>query len=161
MKSTLKNSLVVVTATFLIASFAERAGAVEMRPVLQNADVLKMVQAAKQAMAVHHTSGCIAVADADGELLFLEREDHAQPACLALAQGKVKTAARFQVASEVFYNSLTQEKSPVMLAIPGMTALPGGVPLFSGGVVIGAIAISTPDPTLDIEIVNVAAKALN
>lgn len=151
---------ILAAAAVAAASASMQANAVTMRPVLEDADVQKIAVAAEAAIAQHHTSGCVAIADADGEVLLVQRNQDAAPSCVSSALGKVKTAARFQTKSEVFYKALTQDKSLMMLTIPEMTALPGGVPLVSAGKVVGPVAISTPDPSVDLEIVQAAAAAL-
>jgi glc operon protein GlcG len=59
----------------------------------------------------------------------------------------------------MWYQYLVQSQA-TMLAIPELTPLPGGMPLFSGEVVVGAVSISTPDGDLDLKVVAAAAAAL-
>jgi glc operon protein GlcG len=156
MKQKVSAKIFGIVLTFLLPVFANPASAVEMRPVLQNADIQTIAAAAKTAMKSHHTNGCIAIADADGEILLLQRDDDAAPSCISSVLGKVEVAARFQTPSEVFYNKLTGQQSLMMLTIPEMTALPGGLPLLSNRQIVGAVAISTPDPAVDVQIVKAA-----
>lgn len=146
-------------AISLAAGWASAANAVTMRPVLQDTDVQKMVDAAKKAIDSEKTKGCIAVSDADGEVLYLQRQEGAPPNCLSAVLGKVKTAAKFQTPTEQFHKAL-MEKQPMMLVVPELTPLPGGVPLVSNGSVMGAVAISTPDPEIDVRVVKAAVAAL-
>jgi len=148
-----------IATVLMLGGFAPQAYAVTMQPVLQDSDVHKIVDAAEKSLAELHTKGCIAVADADGELMFLQRQEGAMPNCLSSAMGKVRTAAKFQTATDTYHQLLLQNQS-TMLAVPELTPLPGGVPLLSNGTVVGAVAISTPDGDLDLKVVKAAAAAL-
>jgi glc operon protein GlcG len=143
----------------LVAGLSAPAYAISMKPTLQDQDVQKIVDAALRAMDEQHTKGCIAVADASGELLYLQRQEGAVPNCVSAALAKVRTAAKFQTATETFRQLLVKGDN-TMLAVPELTPLPGGVPLLSGDTVVGAVAISTADGSLDLKVVEAAAAAL-
>ncbi|TMV86490.1 heme-binding protein [Thioclava sp. BHET1] len=136
------------------------AGAVTMRPVLQDSDVQKIVAAAKVAIAAEHTKGCIAVDDADGEILFLQREEGAPASCLSSAIAKARTAAKFGTSTETYHKALGPAQM-VLLAVPELAPLPGGEPLFSNKELIGSVGVSTPDGNIDLKVVKEAAAALN
>lgn len=155
----LPKSVLALGAVLLLGGFASEASAVTTQSVLQDSDIEKIVDAAKKSMDANHTKGCIAVADADGELLFLQRQEGSAPNCVSSVLGKVKTAAKFQTPTETYHKLLGQNQN-VMLAVPELTPLPGGVPLHHGNAVIGAVAISTPDGDLDLKVVADAAAAL-
>jgi len=159
MKLNLSKTTFAMGAFALLGGFAAQANAVTMRPVLQDSDVEKIVAAAKQSMQENHTSGCIVVADADGELLFLQRQSEALPSCAGAAIAKVKTAATFGTPTATYYKLLGQHQE-IMLAVPGLAPMPGGQPLFHDGKIVGAVAVSTPDGDLDIKVVAAAAAAL-
>ncbi len=159
MKLTLLKTTCTAGAFALFAGFAAHANAVTTQVILQDSDIERIVDAAKQSMDQNHTKGCIAIADADGELLFLQRQEGAAPNCVSSAIGKVKTAAKFQTPTETYHKLLGQNQL-VMLAVPELTPLPGGEPLRHDGKIIGAVAISTPDGDLDLKVVAAAAAAL-
>lgn len=146
-------------AALLLSGFASQASAITNVSVLQDSDVQKIVDAAKKSMDANHTKGCIAVADADGQLLFLQRQEGSAPDCLESAEAKVRTAARFQETTNTFYKLLNQNKL-VMVAVPGLAPLPGGEPIRHNGAVIGSVAVSTPDGDLDLKVVADALAAI-
>ena len=152
MKSRIHKAAIAFGAALLLGGFASQASAITTQPVLQDSDIDKIVDAAKKSMDHYHTKGCIAIADADGELLFLQRQEGSAPNCVSSAIGKVKTAAKFQTATGTYYKLLNENKA-VMLAVPELTPLPGGEPLHHGNVVIGAVAVSTPDGDLDLKVI--------
>ncbi|EIK97236.1 hypothetical protein PMM47T1_08841 [Pseudomonas sp. M47T1] len=149
----------VMAAAVLLCGFASQASAITTVSVLQDSDVQKIVDAAKKSMEQNHTKGCIAVADADGQLLFMQRQEGSAPDCLESAEAKVRTAARFQETTNTFYKMLNQNKL-VTVAVPGLTPLPGGEPIRHNGVVIGSVAVSTPDGDLDLKVVADALAAV-
>ncbi|MBN3868335.1 GlcG/HbpS family heme-binding protein [Gluconobacter kondonii] len=151
-----------VTSSILIATFlgsASQVLAVEQKPALEDADVLKMASAARKALAEQHINGCIVIADPDGVPLYVERQVNATPNCLSAALGKAKSAAIFKTDTNVSYEGLVKGEVH-NLAVPDLSSNPGGVPLFVGKTVVGSIAISTPDGSKDLAVVHAAAKAL-
>jgi len=152
MKSKNPKAALAFGALLLLGGFATQASAITNQPILQDSDVEKIVDAAKKSMDAHHTRGCIAVADADGQLLFLQRQEGADPDCTDSVIGKVTTAAKFRMATGDFYKQLNAHQD-VMLAVPGLTPLPGGEPIHHAGQVIGAVAVSTPDGDLDLKVI--------
>jgi uncharacterized protein GlcG (DUF336 family) len=158
-KNGLHKAAATLGAALLLAGFATQASAITTVPVLQDSDVQKIVDAAKKSMALNHTKGCIAVADADGQLLFMQRQEGSAPDCLESAEAKVRTAARFQETTNTFYKMLNQNNL-VTVAVPGLAPLPGGEPIRHNGVVIGSVAVSTPDGQLDLKVVADALAAI-
>ena len=159
MKLNFSKTTFAVGAFAVLGGFAAHANAITMRPALQDSDVEKIVAAAKQAIQENHTAGCIAVADADGEVLFLQRQEDAMPNCVSSALAKVKTAAKFGTPT-VTYNKMLGQHQEIMLGVPELAPMPGGQPLFHGGKIVGAVAISTPDGDLDVKVVNAAAAVI-
>jgi glc operon protein GlcG len=159
MKSRFPKASIAFGAFLLLGGFATQASAITTQSVLQDSDVEKIVAAAKKSMDENHTKGCIAIADADGQLLFLQRQEGSAPNCTSSAIGKVTTAAKFQMDTGTYYKQLGQNNA-VMLAVPELTPLPGGKPLYHGKEVIGAVAVSTPDGDLDLKVVADAAAVI-
>lgn len=158
-ETTLRKSAVALGVTLLLCGVASQASAITNVPVLQDSDVQLIVEAAKKSMAANHTKGCIAVADADGQLLFMQRQEGSAPDCLESAEAKVRTAARFQETTNTFYKMLNQNQL-VTVAVPGLAPLPGGEPIRHEGQVIGAVAVSTPQADLDLKVVAAALAAV-
>ncbi len=137
------------------------ARAATMQPVLDDADVAKVVQVAKQALAARHAKGCIVITDADGMTVFFQRMAGAYTNCNAAATVKAKSAAQFQMPTDDLYAQLDKQNQLHILAVPDMSPLPGGMPLKINGIVVGGLGISTPDGDIDTPVVKEAAAALH
>ncbi|HYL32127.1 MAG TPA: heme-binding protein [Stellaceae bacterium] len=81
----------------------------------------------------------IYIVEPSGELVMMERMDSTQYGSVALAQKKAETAARFKRATQAFQDRV--QANIYILALGG-TAVGGGLPIVSGGKVIGAIGVS-------------------
>jgi glc operon protein GlcG len=101
----------------------------------------------------------VAVVDDSGTLLLLERLDAAQVASVEVAIGKARTAAIFRRPSKVFEDQI-RDGRVAALALPGATALQGGLPLVHGGRVVGAIGVSDDSPQVDEDIARAGVAAL-
>jgi glc operon protein GlcG len=104
--------------------------------------------------------GAIAVVDAGGHLLYLERLDGTFPAASVVATEKARTAAVFRHDTRVFEDAIRNGRVS-LTAVDAMTPLQGGVPIVVEGTVIGAVGISgAASAQQDEEIAKVAAGAL-
>lgn len=83
----------------------------------------------------------VAVVDTGGELVYFERADDAAIATSQIAQDKARTAARFKRPSKTFEEGVAGGRM-VLLGLPGVVPLEGGIPLIAGGKIIGAIGVS-------------------
>ena len=85
--------------------------------------------------------GAIAVVDAGGHLVALERLDDTFPASAAVAIEKARTAAVFRKPTRDFENAVKNGRTS-LVAVDVMLPLQGGVPLVRNGQVLGAIGVS-------------------
>jgi glc operon protein GlcG len=132
------------------------------RPHLTLADAKAVVATAVDYAQDHSApGGTIAVVDAGGSLVYLERLDGTFPASAAVSAGKARTAALFQKPTSVFEKAVNDGRT-TMVALPDITPftpLQGGVPLVRDGVVVGAIGVSgAASAQQDEEIANAAAQ---
>lgn len=120
----------------------------------------KLVAAAEAEARKRGATVVIAVVDDGGHLILLERLDDTQVASVEVAVGKARTAAIFRRPSKVFEDQVKNGRVAA-LALPGATALQGGVPVTVDGKVIGAISASgnTPQEDEDIAIAGAAVTA--
>jgi len=88
-----------------------------------------------------HVGGAVAVVDAGGELLCLERIDGTFPAASGVSTGKARTSARFRKPTRDFEKTVNDGRT-TMVALPDFTPLQGGVPLVVDGHVVGAVGVS-------------------
>ena len=125
----------------------------------------KTVVAAALVFAHEHAApgGAIAVVDAGGLLIYLERLDGTFPAAAAVSTGKARTAALFQKPTSAFEKAVNDGRV-TMVALPDVTPftpLQGGLPLTRNGVVIGAIGVSgASSAQQDEEVATAGAAAL-
>jgi glc operon protein GlcG len=123
-------------------------------------DAARRVAAAAEADARRRGLGVvIAVVDEGGTLIVLERLDAAQVASVDVAIAKARTAAIFRRPSRVFEEQVKNGRVAA-LALPGASALIGGLPLEYGGRVIGAVGISGDSPQVDEDIAAAGVAAL-
>jgi glc operon protein GlcG len=93
----------------------------------------------------------IVVVDDGGRLIFLLRQDEAEPAAVDIGIAKARTAAIFKKATKEWKEKLLAGNTWV-LAMPNMTPVEGGIPIVVEGRVIGAIGIAGAKGTADTEI---------
>jgi uncharacterized protein GlcG (DUF336 family) len=106
--------------------------------------------------------GAIAVVDASGVLIGLERLDGTFPAASNISIGKARTAALFRKPTRDF-EELVNKGRVTMTTLPEVTPftpLQGGVPIVVGGQVVGAVGVSgAASAKQDDEIAQAAADA--
>ncbi|MGC1303609.1 MAG: heme-binding protein [Caulobacteraceae bacterium] len=101
----------------------------------------------------------IAVLDAGGHLIYLERADGTQLASVTVAQEKGRTALMFKRPSKAFEDMVLGGRAN-MVAMPGATPIEGGLPLIVDGAVVGAIGVSGVMSSQDGQVALAGAEAL-
>ncbi len=107
------------------------------------------LDAARQAMAsaiataarLKAPGGAIAIVDAGGHLVMLERLDGSFPAGAAVSIEKARTAAVFRMPTRNLEDAVNKGRT-ALVAVDVMLPLRGGVPLMRGGHVFGAVGVS-------------------
>jgi glc operon protein GlcG len=97
-------------------------------------------EAIHYAKSVNAPGGSIAVVDAGGYLVYLERLDGTFAAAAEVSIKKAATAALFKAPSSKLENSINGGRQALITV--GHTFLQGGVPVVYEGQVIGAIGVS-------------------
>lgn len=110
------------------------------RPQLSHQDARAIAAAAVADAHVQGVAISVAVLDAGGHLLAVERMDGAPPATAEIAIAKARTAALLQCPTSVL-EQLSQAR-PGFATLPGALLLGGGVPLFSAEAPVGAVGVS-------------------
>jgi glc operon protein GlcG len=82
-----------------------------------------------------------AVVDTAGDLVFFERMDATQVGSTVVAQEKARTAARFKRPTKAFEEAVAGGRQ-VILSLPGVTPIEGGIPLVVDGKIVGAVGVS-------------------
>jgi glc operon protein GlcG len=85
----------------------------------------------------------VAIVDTHGLLLYFERMEDTQTVSSAIAIDKAKAAATYRRPTRAFVDAIAKGGAGVgIMTLPGVVGSPGGVPLMSGGKVIGAVGVS-------------------
>lgn len=101
----------------------------------------------------------IAIVDHGGFLVYFERMENTQLGSVEIAIEKARAAALFRRPTKVFEDALAGGRTAI-LAIHGAVALEGGLPLISGGKLIGAIGASGGTAQQDGQVAKAGADAV-
>src|SRR5216683_816716 len=122
----------------------------------------RVIAAAKaEASKVKAPGGVIAVVDAGGNLMALERLDGTFAAGANISIGKARTAVLFQKPTKVFEDIINKGRT-AMAALPDsfFTPLQGGIPVVLDGQIIGGVGVSgASSAAQDEELAIVGAEA--
>jgi glc operon protein GlcG len=108
------------------------------------ADQAKTIAAAAVAEArKNQWTMAIAVVDTAGDLVYFERMDNTQVGSIEVAIAKARSAARFKRPTKAFQDALAAGgEGWRILSLNDAVAVEGGLPLMSGGKIVGAIGAS-------------------
>lgn len=153
-------ALILSIALTLIAVRAS-AGEITTRPTLTLDGARSLADSALRYAQEHGAPGAaIAIVDAGGTLLYVERVDGTFQNAANISIGKARTAVLFGKPTRVF-EDLVNKGRYTMLALPEIapfTPLMGGVPVEVDGQVAGAIGVSgAASAAQDDEIASAAA----
>lgn len=127
---------------------------------LESADVKAIAAAAEAEALANGWAVSIAIVDAGGHLLWLQRLDGAAPISARIAPSKAHTAALGQRESRV-YEEMINGGRVSFLSAPGLDGLlEGGVPILKDGMCIGAVGVSGVKSTEDAQIARAGIAAL-
>lgn len=119
-------------------------------------DVAKKIAAVAEAEAAKNKwTMVITIVDDSGNLIYLEKMDGTQIGSIDVAIQKAKTAIRFKRPTRAFEDAVLKDGRSVIMTLPEVVAVEGGLPLVVDGVPIGAIGVSGMSSAQD----GVAAKA--
>lgn len=134
----MKRILVLLAAFFCVRDM--QAQVVNNKNISLDGAKKAVTEAVSYAKSVNAPGGSIAVVDAGGNLLYLERLDGTFAAAAEVSIKKANTAALFKAPSSKLENSINGGRQALITV--GHTFLQGGVPIFFEGQVIGAIGVS-------------------
>ncbi len=83
----------------------------------------------------------VAIVDTHGSLVYFERMEDTQTASVKIAIMKAEAAATYRRPTRAFVDAIAKG-GPAIMTLPGVVASPGGLPIFVGGKVIGAVGVS-------------------
>src|SRR4029078_6381134 len=121
----------------------------------------KKEMAAAEACAAKNNWGvAIAFVDSGASLVMLQRLASAQLSSVRIAEQKARTAAEFRRPTKVFEDAVAGGGVGLRVLRCGASVAEGGVPIVSGGKVIGAIGVSGVQSHQDAEVAQAGADAL-
>jgi glc operon protein GlcG len=123
-------------------------------------DVRAMAAAAESEANKNQWAVTIAIVDAGGHLLWLQRLDGAAPVSAEIAPAKARTAALGRRESKVYEDMIKQGRTSFLSAPALVGMLEGGVPVMVQGACVGAVGVSGVKSSEDAQIARAAIAAL-
>jgi uncharacterized protein GlcG (DUF336 family) len=128
------------------------------QPALTLEAATRIADAAQAEATRNKWNVVIAVLDGGAHLVHLRRMDGAQLGSVVVAEEKAKSAALFRRPTKAFADAVASGRTGV-LRLPGAIPIEGGVPLFVGEQLVGAIGVSGVTSEQDGQIAQAGAKA--
>lgn len=129
------------------------------KPMLTEADVRRLLDAAQQTAEREGWRVTIAVVDDGAHALGLRRLDGAAPVSAHIALEKARTAALGRRPTKAYEDMVNQGRT-AFLSAPLSGMLEGGVPVVVDGEVAGAVGVSGVKSDQDAQIADEAIAAL-
>jgi len=95
---------------------------------------------AKEAERIN-VNAIIAIVDAGGHLVYLERFDKAQFGSIEVAVHKARCSVAYKRPTKAFEEAVSSGKT-ILLTLDDICAVEGGVPIVKSGKIVGAIGVS-------------------
>jgi len=125
-------------------------------------EAMQMLRFVQARLDEKRQGAAVAVVDAHGELLAFVRTDSCRLSCITVAINKAYTAAREQGASKKLGDDARQHGFPLTnFGELRYVTWGGGVPVRSGGEVVGAIGVSGLSEEEDMELAALAAALVS
>lgn len=121
-------------------------------------DAEKAVAAAEAEAAKLGLFVVIAVVDPGGHLICLHRLDNTQFGSIAVAEAKARSAVAYRRSTKLFEDSLAD--TPRILSLSNAVPVEGGLPLLSGGKIVGGIGVSGAAPHQDGAVAKAGAETV-
>jgi glc operon protein GlcG len=130
-----------------------------MKPKLNLAAARLIAEAAELEAVQNNWAVAIAIMDEGGRLLYFLRMDSTANASVEVAIAKALHAVNFRRTTR-FHEELVEANNPVVLGVPGMVPLEGGIPIRVEDEVIGSIGVSGVQSPQDGQIAEAGIAAL-
>src|SRR5947209_2489960 len=138
-KTIMRFSSLVVFAAFVTMASAQQRPPYGPEIILDNAN--KIAAAAIAEAKKNNWNVAVAIVDNHGALVYYERMDDTQSASPVIAVEKARSAAMFRRTTREMQETVNKGNT-AFLGIPGATPVTGGLPIISGGKIIGGIGVS-------------------
>jgi glc operon protein GlcG len=132
------------SVVLLCAAFAVHAGEAprpEYGPDITIEQAKKIAAGVIAECTTNKWNVAVAVVNTHGSLVYYERMNNTQSASARIAVDKASAAAMYRRPTRAFVDAIAKT-GPATMTLPGIVASPGGVPIFSGGKVIGGVGVS-------------------
>ncbi len=129
------------------------------RKTLPLADAKKIAAGASAKAVAEGWNVVIAIHDAGGHLVYLERADGTQLGSIVVAQEKSRTALMFKRPTKMLEDTVLSGRVH-MMSLPGITSVEGGVPVIDDGEIVGSIGVSGVQSSQDGQVAAAGAAAL-
>lgn len=152
----MRNFLVILTLlTAIVPAFAQLA----TKRALTLEAAKKIAAAAEAEARKNNWNVVICVVDDGANLMYLQRMDGTQIGSVDIAQMKARTAVRMKRPSKVLEEGVMAGRT-VMLKLPDVLPVEGGIPLLFDGQLIGAVGVSGVTSVQDGQIAGAGVAAL-
>jgi glc operon protein GlcG len=149
----------LLTALPLTAGAADLSAQLTYKPVL-NLNVVRQIAAAAEAEArKNNWNVSIAIVDDAGRLIHFSRMDDTPNSSVDVAMGKARHAVNYRRDTK-FHQELLEKGNVVVLGLPDITPIEGGLRLIANGKVIGGIGVSGVQASQDAQIARAGAVLL-
>ena len=129
------------------------------KPVL-NLNVVRQIAAAAEAEArKNNWNVSIAIVDEAGRLVHFLRMDDTPNSSVDVSMGKARHAVNYRRDTR-FHQELLEKGNTVVLGLPDITPIEGGLRLIANGKVIGGIGVSGVQASQDAQIARAGAVLL-
>ena len=159
----MRRSLIFSLVALVLAIALQHSLAADPLPTKKvlTLDVAKKIAAAAETHAIENKwNVCISIVDDGGNLIYLQRIDGTQVASVAISQAKAETAAKFKRSTKVLEDAVMTKGRTVILALPGVVPVEGGLPIIADGTFVGAIGVSGVTSEQDGQIAQAGIDAL-
>ena len=127
---------------------------------LELADIKAIAAAAEAEALKNQWAVTIAIADAGGHLLWLQRLDGAPPISAHIAPAKAHTAALGRRESRIYEEVINGGRVSFLSAPEVRGMLEGGVPIMKDGACLGAVGVSGVKSSEDAQIARAGIAAI-
>ena len=129
------------------------------KPCLTAADIQKAMAACKAEADKNQWKVAIAIVDDGGNLILLHKMDETQLGSIRVALDKAESSLRFKRPTKAFEDGVAGGRNAI-LGLTGATPIEGGLPIMSGGKIIGAIGISGGSAAQDGQVAKAGADTV-
>lgn len=124
-------------------------------------DMAKKAMAAAESEAIGNGwSVAIAIVDSGGNLVMLHRLDNAQLSAVRIAEEKARTAVEFRRPTKALQDAVAGGGVGLRVLTFGAALAEGGVPIVTGGKIIGGIGASGVASHQDAQVAQAGADAV-